>query len=134
MLQRFYNYIKLADELIDKISLTLKQLSDEIFDLVSNARSFEISRVAIIINACEREKYTIAKYTLNQVDILILALAVEQLRSIKQNIKNSVNVAKNNRGKQRDRKLFDKSKVECYKYYEFDYFKSKYLKDNENKN
>ena len=52
---------------------------------------------------------------------------------MKQNIKNSVNLAKDNRGK-RGRRSFDKSKVECYKYYKFNYFKSKYFKDNENKN
>ena len=65
MLQRFYNYTKLADESIDKISLTLKQLSNEIFDLVSNARSSKINRVIVIINTCEEEKYTITKYTLD---------------------------------------------------------------------
>ena len=53
---------------------------------------------------------------------------------MKQNIKNSANVAKDNRGKQKNRRLFDKSKVEYYEYYEFDYFKSKYLNKNENKN
>ena len=133
MLQRFYDYIKLANESIDKMSLTLKQLSDEIFDLAPNARPFEISRAAIIMNACEGEEYTITKYILGQADILISALAVEQLRSVEQDIKNSANVAKDNRGKQGGRRSFDKSKVECYEYHKFGHFKLECLKDNENK-
>ena len=133
MLQRFYGYIKSADESIDKISSTLKQLSDEIFDLAPDARPSEISRAVVIMNACEGEEYTMAKYTLGQADVLISALAVEQLRSVEQNIKNSVNVAKDNRGKQGGRKLFDKSKVECYGCHEFGHFKSKCLKGNGNK-
>ena len=57
--------------------LTLKQLSDEIYDLVPEARSLEISRIAVIINACQGEEYIMVKFTLGQADILILALAVE---------------------------------------------------------
>ena len=132
MLQRFYGYIKSADESIDMISSTLKQWSDEIFDLAPDARPSEISRAAVIINACEGKEYTITKYTLDQADILTSALAVEQLRSVKQNTKNNANIAKGNRGKQ-GRRPFDKSKVECYGYHEFGHFKSKCPKDNKNK-
>lgn len=59
------------------MSSVLKQLSDEIFDLAPKARPLEISRAAVIINACEGEEYTMAKYTLDQADVLTSALAVE---------------------------------------------------------
>ena len=125
MLQRFYGYTKSANESIDKMSSVLKQLSDEIFDLAPEARPSEISRAAVIMNACEGEQYAMAKYTLGQADVLTPALAVEQLRSVEQdtNFKDSANVAKGNRGKQ-GRRPFDKSKVECYGCHEFGHFKS----------
>ena len=53
MLQRFYGYTKSADESIDKMSSALKQFSDEIYDLAPEARPSEISRAAVIMNACE---------------------------------------------------------------------------------
>ena len=124
MLQRFYGYTKSADESIDMMSSTLKQWSDEIFDLAPDARPSEISRAAVIMNACEGEEYTMAKYTLGQADVLTPALAVEQLRSVEQDTKDSANVAKGNRGKQGGRRPFDKSKVECYGCHEFGHFKS----------
>lgn len=125
MLQRFYGYTKSADESIDKMSSVLKQLSDEIFDLAPEARPSEISRAAVIMNACEGDEYTMAKYTLGQADVLTPALAVEQLRSVEQDSKDSANVAKGNRGKRgRSNKPSDKSNVECYGCHQFGHYKS----------
>ena len=87
MLQRFYGYTKGSDESIDLMVSTLKQLSDEIYDLASEARPSEISRAAVIMNACQREEYAMAKFTLGQADMLTPALAVEQLRIVEQDVR-----------------------------------------------
>ena len=50
---------------------------------------------------------------------------------MEQDIKDSANVAKGNRGKQ-SRRSFEKSKVECCECHEFGHFKSKCLKGNGN--
>ena len=134
MLQRFYGYTKSADESIDKMSSALKQFSDEIYDLAPEARPSEISRAAVIMNACEGEEYEMAKYTLGQADVLTSALAVEQLRSVEQDLhsQNSANVAKGNRGKSgqrgRSNRSFDKSNIECYECYEMGHFRNECLK------
>ena len=40
------------------------QLSDEIYDLAPEARPSEISRTAVIMNACQGKEYAMAKFTL----------------------------------------------------------------------
>ena len=117
------------------MSSALKQLSDEIYDLAPEARPSEISRAAVIMNACEGEKYAMAKYTLGQADVLTPALAVEQLRSVEQDLhsQNSANVAKGNRGESgqrgRSNRPFDKSNIECYVCHEMGHFRNECPKE-----
>ena len=83
ILQRFFDYIKNNDELIDKLTITLKQLSDEIYNLVSNVKSSNVYHAIVIVNAYQKNEYDITKHILNQIDILIIALTLKQLRIIK---------------------------------------------------
>ena len=120
ILQRFYGYTKGSDESIDVMVSTLKQLSDEVYNLAPEARPSEISRAAVIVNACQGEGYAMAKFTLGQADVLTPALAAEQLRSVKQDVrkpKKGANVAKGGRNKQGQRgrsRGTSESNIECY--------------------
>ena len=86
MLQRLFGYVKGDDESIDRMASTLKQMSDEIYDLAAEARLSDISMASIIMNAGQGEEYNMAKYTLSHVDVLTSALAVQQLRKVEQNV------------------------------------------------
>ena len=65
MLQRFFGYIKNNDKSIDKITMTLKQLNDEIYNFVSNAKLSNIHHAIVIINVCQKDEYDITKHVLN---------------------------------------------------------------------
>lgn len=86
MLQRLHGYVKGADESIDKMASTLKQLCDEIQNLAPEARPADISIACVIMNACQGEEYKMTKHTLNQAEDLTSALAVEQLRAVEQDV------------------------------------------------
>ena len=138
MLQRFYGYTKGSNKSIDQMISTLKQLSDEIYDLAPEARPSEISRATIIINACQGEEYTMVKFTLGQADILTSALTVEQLRSVEQDIRKSkegANIARGGRDKQGQRgrsQGTNKSAIECYNCGERGHYKSECINPSKN--
>ena len=123
MMQRFHGYRKGANESIDQMVTTLRQLSNEISDLLPEAKPIPLVEAIIIMNACQGEEYKIAKFFLSQTEDLTPSLAVEQLRAAEQEAKarkDAANVAKRNdngrpaagqRGKSNNS---NKAEIECY--------------------
>ena len=117
------------------MTITLKQLNDEIYNLISNAKSSNIHHVTIIVNVYQKNEYDMTKHILNQIDILITTLILKQLRIMKQNIRrknnsNLVNIKRNRDDKQSQRdRLKDNNlvNVECFKCDKKDYYKSNYF-------
>ena len=70
MLQIFFGYVKGDDESIDRMASTLKQMSDDIYDLAPEARLSDNEMASVIMNACQGEEYNMAKFTLSHVDVL----------------------------------------------------------------
>ncbi len=121
MLQRFYGYVKGSDEYIDKMASSLMQLSDEIYNISEDTKPTDIAMAAVIMDACQGEEYGMAKYTLNQVEMLTSSLAVERLRSVEQDVRKDASNLASSRGHrggrqgQRGRSNgTNKSNVECY--------------------
>ena len=145
MLQRFFGYTKNNDESIDKMMSSLTQLSVEIYELNPQAKPTDIHMAVVIMNACQGEEYAMTKHTLNQAEALTSAIAAEQLRTVKHDIrKDSFNLAKGDRGDkqgQRDRSTgFNKSNIKCYgceriRHYKFEYpYEDKNKDDKNDKN
>ncbi len=78
---------------------TLRQLINEITNILPIARPPPIIEAIILINACQGDEYAMAKYTLGKTDsdLLTLSLAIEHLRTVEEEIKSkkdTANVAK----------------------------------------
>ncbi len=124
MLQRLHGYQKGADESIDQMVATLRQLINEITNILPIARPPPIIEAIILMNACQGDEYAMAKYTLGKTDsdLLTPSLAVEHLRTVEEEIKSkkdTANVAKGGKSGrpgagQRGRSSDYQSKVRCY--------------------
>ena len=82
MLQKFYGYVKSADQTIDQMVSDLRRLRDEIEDLEPTAAPANILAAAVIMNACKGSEYDMAKYVLSMKDHLTVELVVDHLRSV----------------------------------------------------
>ena len=128
ILQRFFTYVKSADETVDQMAAALKQISNEAYSVRPDARPSEYHRALVIMCACRDDDYKLAKDALSRSDELTPGLAVERLRAVEQDLKReSVNVAKGGQRKasQRGRsQVTDKSNVECFGCGEMGHYKN----------
>ena len=128
ILQRFFSYVKSADETLDSMAATLRQICDKAYSVRPDARPTEYHRALIIMCACKDDDYKLAKAELNRAENLTPALAVEKLRAVEQDLKkDSANVAKGGKGKsgQRGRSQgVDKSNIECFECRRKGHYKS----------
>ena len=128
ILQRFFTYVKSADETVDQMASTLRQICDEAYSVRPDARPSEYHRALVIMCACRDDDYKLAKDALSRSDELTPSLAVERLRAVEQDLKReSANIAKGGQGKSNQRgrsQGIDKSNVECYNCGERGHFKN----------
>ena len=97
MLQRFFGYIKGAEESIDQMTRTLWRLSNDICDIAPQARPSDIVFASVMMNACQADEYQIAKHLLGLEKELTCSLVVERLRCVEQDVR--YNLAKGNGSK-----------------------------------
>lgn len=88
--RRFFNYKAGPDESIDEIASNLSRLQMTIRDIKRTESPTDLDVALTLINAVERNAYTIAKYHLEKMKNLTLSHTKKRLKLVKQRIKDDL--------------------------------------------